>query len=71
MVWKEKWEGAGYPTLLIEGFNEALNYCGLDDLHMIGGQFIWEWSRGKTGWLKEKLDRALAMFSWISKYLNY
>ena len=43
---------------------------GLIDLGMHGYFFTWEKSMGTSDWIQERLDRAMASFSWISHFPN-
>ncbi|XP_019176856.1 PREDICTED: uncharacterized protein LOC109172161 [Ipomoea nil] len=54
-----------HPSTLIEGFNDALNDCGLIDLGMVGGRFTWVKGRGTDAWVEERLDRAVATVDWM------
>lgn len=45
---------------LLEGFKEAVNDSGLQDLGFVGNEFTWERSRGSPIWIQERLDRGLA-----------
>ncbi|XP_019161165.1 PREDICTED: uncharacterized protein LOC109157780 [Ipomoea nil] len=55
----EKIGGAAQPQWLMNGFNEAIVYCGLRDHWFKGYQFTWEKGRGTSHWIREKLDRIL------------
>ncbi|XP_074341995.1 uncharacterized protein LOC141679392 [Apium graveolens] len=57
-----------HPPGLLEGFREAIEGCNLVELELKGGQFTWEKSKGKTNWVKEKLDRAFATEEWWRKF---
>lgn len=48
----------------MEGFSEAILDCGLHDLGFPGDIFTWERSRGKNGWIQERLDRGMANSKW-------
>ncbi|XP_019199061.1 PREDICTED: uncharacterized protein LOC109192809 [Ipomoea nil] len=54
-----------HPASLIEGFNDALGDCQLNDLGMTGGNFTWEKGRGTDSWVEERLDRAVATTEWM------
>ncbi|XP_031101957.1 uncharacterized protein LOC116005858 [Ipomoea triloba] len=54
---------------LMEGFNLALEECGLlFDLGMRGKRFTWERGRGTENWVEERLDRAVAMADWCTLF---
>lgn len=57
-----------HPGLLIEGFNAALEDCGLIDLGLYGYPFTWERGRGTANWVEERLDRAVGNGQWCSRY---
>ncbi|XP_019186418.1 PREDICTED: uncharacterized protein LOC109181118 [Ipomoea nil] len=60
----EKRGSHSHPEALIEGFNDTLNDCRLNDLGMIGGRFTWERGHGTDAWVEERLDRAVATIEW-------
>ncbi|XP_019192832.1 PREDICTED: uncharacterized protein LOC109187166 [Ipomoea nil] len=60
----EKRGAHSHPESLIEGFNDALSGCRLNDLGMIGGRFTWERGHGTDAWVEERLDRAVATVEW-------
>ncbi|XP_019151924.1 PREDICTED: uncharacterized protein LOC109148644 [Ipomoea nil] len=57
-----------HPNGLIEGFNEALEDCGLMSLPMIGYPFTWERGKGTEDWVEERLDRVVACMDWLGRY---
>lgn len=57
-----------HPSSLIQGFNEAVNDCGLHDLGFHGYEFTWDKSRGTENWVEERLDRALADLNWCAMF---
>ncbi|XP_019179933.1 PREDICTED: uncharacterized protein LOC109175136 [Ipomoea nil] len=57
-----------HPESLIEGFNDALGDCRLNDLGMVGGRFAWERGHGTAEWVEERLDRAVATMEWADLY---
>ncbi|XP_074352189.1 uncharacterized protein LOC141691363 [Apium graveolens] len=61
----DKRGGAPYPTWLVEGFNETLTASGLNDMNIIGHQYIWERSRGTENWIETRLDRVLMNEEWV------
>lgn len=60
-----------YPENLINGFNAALEYCGLTDLGMAGYPFTWERGRGSGNWVEERLDRAVGSTNWCSMFNQF
>ncbi|XP_073136956.1 uncharacterized protein [Henckelia pumila] len=67
LLWK-KIGRLRHPTSIINDFRETLNVCGLFDLVMKGHWFTWERSRGTTHFVDERLDRALAISSWLGVF---
>ncbi|KAL8110744.1 hypothetical protein AgCh_026472 [Apium graveolens] len=53
-----------HPRSLMEGFRKDIDDSLLAELELHGGKFTWERSRGKPGWLKERLDRCFATQAW-------
>ncbi|XP_074336391.1 uncharacterized protein LOC141673539 [Apium graveolens] len=53
----EKVGGRPHPRYLLEGFNNTIMECGLEDLGFNGSAFTWEKSRGTEAWIQERLDR--------------
>lgn len=47
------------------GFQAAIDDSLLVDIDLNGGKFTWEKSRGTSEWVKERLDRAFALRSWL------
>lgn len=60
----EKRGAIPHPDSLIQGFNLALDDCGLIDLCMEGYPFTWERGRGTAAWVEERLDRVVASHDW-------
>lgn len=52
------------PNWMIQGFRGVVRDAGLQDIGLKGYPFTWERSRGKEGWVEEKLDQALANPDW-------
>lgn len=50
-----------HPEWLIRGFRETVESYSLRDFPFAGHQYTWEKSRGKEGWVEEKLDRVLVI----------
>lgn len=57
-----------HPQSLLEGFRSAIEDCGLVELDLMGGEFTWEKSKGKSNWVREKLDMAFANNDWRCKF---
>ncbi|KAL8148089.1 hypothetical protein AgCh_005434 [Apium graveolens] len=57
-----------HPQVLLDGFGKAIEDCNLSELHMCGGKYTWEKSRGTNNWVREKLDRCFATLSWLNKF---
>ncbi|KAL6521117.1 hypothetical protein OROGR_017686 [Orobanche gracilis] len=57
-----------HPNSLIEGFNQALDDCGLHDIGMKGYEFTWVKSRGTDRWVEERLDRAVSTDTWMENH---
>ncbi|XP_031106341.1 uncharacterized protein LOC116010994 [Ipomoea triloba] len=57
-----------HPTSLFDGFNSALDDCGLFDLGMRGRRYTWERGKGTDNWVEERLDRAVAGVYWCSLF---
>lgn len=67
---KEKRGGNPQPRWLIQGFKEAVEFCGLRDLGLQGHQFTWERLRGTPAWIEEKLDCVLVTDSRLELFEN-
>ncbi|KAL8107899.1 hypothetical protein AgCh_024343 [Apium graveolens] len=50
----EKVGGRPHPRYLLEGFNNTIMECGLEDLGFNGSAFTWEKSRGTEAWIQER-----------------
>ncbi|XP_060972610.1 uncharacterized protein LOC133038464 [Cannabis sativa] len=61
--------GHPYPRRLLEGFNNCLADCGLEDMEMLGYPFTWERSRGTDFWVEIRLDRVLYNSRWAAIFL--
>ncbi|XP_074327890.1 uncharacterized protein LOC141665806 [Apium graveolens] len=46
-------------------FRADVDESSLIEIDLQGGKFTWEKSRGSSGWVKERLDRAFASRSWL------
>ena len=57
-----------HPYYLIQGFREAVEFCGLRDMGMEGYPFTWEKSRGAFNWIEERLDRAMSTQRWSTLF---
>lgn len=64
----EKRGGMPQPRALLEGFRDAVIDCGLKDISFTCSEFIWERSRGKEGWIQERLDRGMATHEWKAMF---
>lgn len=62
----DKRGGPLYPSLLINGFNEALEECDLHDMELQGYPFTWELGHDTDKWVEIRLDRAVASSSWLN-----
>lgn len=49
---------------LLDGYKKIIEDCGLIELDLTGGKFIWEKSRGSSEWVRERIDRDFASGSW-------
>ena len=52
----EKREKYLHPFHLIQGFRDAVDGYGLEEVRMVGHPFMWERSRGAQNFVEEKLD---------------
>ncbi|VFQ60129.1 unnamed protein product [Cuscuta campestris] len=66
----EKKGGNPRPPSFIDGFNDALSFCGLVDMGMQGHPFTWEWKKYSPEWVEERLDRAVASNDWLDIFPN-
>ncbi|KAL8114669.1 hypothetical protein AgCh_021508 [Apium graveolens] len=57
-----------HPQVLLDGFKQTIDDCGLIELDLVGGNYTWEKSKGKPEWARERLDRAFASASWWSLF---
>lgn len=57
-----------HPSSLLDGFRGVIDDCLLTELGLEGGKYTWERGRGTTNWVREKLDRAFAGYSWWQKF---
>lgn len=64
----DKWGRVDHPQSLMDGFRMALEDCNLSELELCEGKFTWEKSKGKEGWVKEKLDHVFSTAIWMSKF---
>lgn len=49
-------------------FKEALKDCNLGDLGYIGSKYMWNNGRQDDGFIKERLDRAIANIGWCNYF---
>ncbi|RAL37811.1 hypothetical protein DM860_000505 [Cuscuta australis] len=68
LVDKEDPEMAKHPSSLLNRFGDCIDECGLAQVPFVGYPFTWEKSKGKPEWVEEKLDRALALCSWLDLF---
>ncbi|CAN1216129.1 hypothetical protein LINPERPRIM_LOCUS512 [Linum perenne] len=52
------------PQGFIDGFREAVSYCGLFDINLEGYPFTWSHSKGRPSVVALHLDRAMANEEW-------
>ncbi|KAF5445284.1 hypothetical protein F2P56_034346 [Juglans regia] len=64
----EKIGGASRPYKHIEDFRQAVEYCGLHDIHSYGQRFTWSNNRSGNDFTKEKIDRAFGNKEWNELY---
>lgn len=57
-----------HPQNLLDGFYKTINECHLSELDLSGGSFTWEKSRGRSTWVRERLDRAFANANWWARF---
>ncbi|VFQ90108.1 unnamed protein product [Cuscuta campestris] len=60
----EKRGPSPHPDCLLQGFGDALENCGLEQVPFVGYPYTWERGKGTDAWVEEKLDRAVANESW-------
>ena len=64
----EKEGGQPRPLAYMENFRQALEDCRLEDLGFVGDAFTWRNNHRKAeGYIKERLDRAVACAQWRKK----
>ncbi|XP_040996027.1 uncharacterized protein LOC121242200 [Juglans microcarpa x Juglans regia] len=61
---KEKMGGASRPYKQIEEFRQAVDFCGLNDIHSQGLSFTWSNNRFGREFTKETIDKALGNKEW-------
>ncbi|CAL1406927.1 unnamed protein product [Linum trigynum] len=54
----------------MDNFNQALNYCGLEDLGYYGRRYTWDNNHKDDTFLEERLDRMVASMSWKQNFPN-
>ncbi|XP_042964610.1 uncharacterized protein LOC122298825 [Carya illinoinensis] len=67
---KEKVGAVPRPYKQMEDFREAIEFCLLDSIPTKGNRFTWSNNRSGRGFIKEKLDRALANVEWKTRFPN-
>ncbi|XP_018809354.2 uncharacterized protein LOC108982439 [Juglans regia] len=60
--------GASRPYKQIEDFRQAVEYCGLHDIHSYGERFTWSNNRSGNDFTKEKIDRVFGNKEWNELY---
>uniref|UniRef100_A0A803PL05 Reverse transcriptase domain-containing protein n=1 Tax=Cannabis sativa TaxID=3483 RepID=A0A803PL05_CANSA len=65
---EDKKGGNAYPDWLINGFNQALSDCHLNEFALTGYQYTWEKGRGTNNWIEVRLDRALVNQRWMNLF---
>lgn len=60
----DKRGGRLYPTWLIQGFQEVMDECGLQDMELQGYPFTWQRGHGTSKWVEIRLDMALVSKAW-------
>lgn len=60
----DKWGSNPHPRNLMEGFRLAIDDSSLAEVDLQGDKFTWEKSRGKSEWVKERLDMCFASQDW-------
>ncbi|XP_042958141.1 uncharacterized protein LOC122293703 [Carya illinoinensis] len=61
---KEKQGASSRPYNQIEAFRQAIERCGLYDVHHLGQHFTWSNNRRGTEFTKERIDKAMANKEW-------
>lgn len=64
MYAKKKVGGRAHPQVLLDGFCNIIEECGLYDLGYTGSTYTWERFRGTNKWVQERLDRGLVNDEW-------
>lgn len=64
----DKWGDTPRPRWMLEGFRSAIEDSHLAELDLNSEKFTWEKSKGKPGWVKERLDRCFASQSWWGSF---
>lgn len=59
-----------HPPHLFRGFRDAVSDCGLIDVKMSGYRFTWERGRGSSGFVQQRLDRAMGNNAWHDLFPN-
>ncbi|XP_074342398.1 uncharacterized protein LOC141679917 [Apium graveolens] len=65
---EEKRGGHPYPSWLIQGFQQVIDDCDLNDMDMIGYPYTWERGQGTKEWIEVRLDRALVSNSFMQHF---
>lgn len=67
---EDKRGGLPYPSWLINGFQEVLEDCDLNDVELIGYPYTWERGHGTSEWMESRLDRALVNRSMLESFAD-
>ncbi|XP_074339551.1 uncharacterized protein LOC141677486 isoform X1 [Apium graveolens] len=65
---EDKWGGVPHARSLMAGFQENVDDSLLSEIHLQGGKFTWENSRGTADWVKERLDMSFATREWLHMF---
>ncbi|XP_074346313.1 uncharacterized protein LOC141685087 [Apium graveolens] len=57
-----------HPQSLLDGFKNIISDSALTEVDLNGGSYTWEKSKGKSNWVREKLDRAFGCNEWWKKF---
>ncbi|XP_042958050.1 uncharacterized protein LOC122293561 [Carya illinoinensis] len=68
---KEKQGASSRPYNQIEAFRQAVEICGLYDVHHLGQYFTWSNNRRGEDFTKERIDRAMANKEWQELFREY
>ena len=66
----EKSGGPDRAQQQMEGFREAIDFCGFQDMGYEGPEFTWCNQKPNEGRIQLRLDRVLAIVEWAEYYQN-